>query len=435
MNRRKKLFLLLVAFLCVAALVVTGQLLWGKTEYQSVSLQGYSMMVPKAWEVKEEGSTLYFQDDSENIGQFTLIYHDMTVQEIPQYIGYSPEDITWRDLDGYGISIHEAEFRYERSGYTQYIFAPLKDAPPYQAVLSLKRSNSRKAKEILRSFRLPDLGVKVPEKPLAEPDETFLSQAVYTKVYNNVKQAYHVSTLDRLMLAGTEQPIDDASVVHILSYAEEEIETWYYLSVGAGQKKLFTYKPLENGQYYYENNPRWIKNLSREVSEDGTSVCYMADDILLLEVPYNTFLEQKNDLFALKGTYLDDEGKVSTILQKILPKNLTQGETVVNIYQDDYGIVVPYVLDVAETYVQDGTLQTDVFFQNSFLLFGLIDDLDWVRFRIRVGDEIQSLMYHRTEAEIYLQEQNLSGFTKDMRSFENFLELLPLQVEPQSENE
>ncbi len=426
MNRRKKIFLVLIAVCLLAALILAGQLIWGQIEYQTVSLQGYSLMVPKEWSVREEGNALFFQNDGEDAGLFSLIYSDMTVQNVPKSLGYDPEEIIWREVGGYAARIHAAEFRYNREGYEQYIFAPLKDAPPYQAVLSLNGKNRRRAEDILRSFRLPDLGNMAPDKPMVEPNEAFLKKAVYVKAQKDALLAYHVSTLDRLILAGSEQPADAASVVHILSYevteSGENIKTWYYLSVGGGQKKLFTYQPTGTGQYYYENNPRWIKDLSRQLSEDGKTVRYLADNILLLEVPFNPYSEQKNELFGLKGTHHDEEGKISVILQKLLANHISQGDACVQANDGSFGLTVPYAVDETEE-----SFSQDDIYRNALVLFSLVDDLDVVQFDVKCGEASYALSYTRTDAETHLEGQDLRGFAKDMTSFEGFLEQL-LQI-------
>ncbi len=434
MKRNKKLTLVLGICCGVIFLALMAFFIWGHVEYQMVSLDGYSLTVPQNWTVKTEENTLFFEKDGESVGLFSLIYTDMNTVDIPAYIGFGPEEVQWSEAENLKLPAYTAEFRYDRENYHLCIFSPLPDAPPYQAVLSLKGWNSRFAKAILNSIKLPDLGENAPEKPLQAPDSSFLEQTVCAVSYEDKVFVSNLSTLNRLIRAGAEQPADKASVLHILSYEGDALSKWYYLSVGAGQKKLYTYEKGENGQYYYKNNPILIKNIERRVSADENIIRYLADSWVFLEVPYDHFTEIQNKLYSFKGISLTNPDKANSLVKEALLPGLTLDKVSIDADHAPLGLSLQYTLTDSARYLSGEKPDENVFYRNSLVLFSLIKDADWIETEVLYGEETYRYIYWRKDAEKQLDNQDLCGFTANEKEYEKFLENLTNLSVPNDEN-
>ncbi|MBQ2695996.1 MAG: DUF4825 domain-containing protein [Clostridia bacterium] len=403
-----------------------------------ITLDGYSVMVPGEWEVTEDKGGFVFKEEGKEIGRFDLLYVDHEIVEIPGAFGYTPGEPEVLESDKYAAKLFEVTFKNGEASVIQYIFDDLPGFPPYQAVLTFEDIDKRVASRIVKSFKLPDLGAKPPQKPMQAPDEAFLENAVYTVLRDTTTYAYRLSKLDRLILAGAEQPADEASVLHILSYLADEngrnIKSWFYISVGGGEKKLYTYELGEDGQYFYRNNPKLIREITRQSSKEENYTRYYADDVLLLEAPYNPYLEDKDALLGYKGTLIGDDSNISSLVQKLTPNGTVFEGLSLEKDQKPYGMLIRYVLDSSETYVTDGVLDEKTFYQNALVIFSLVPDVEWISMEVRTGDTIFEVKYERKAAEAQFAERKLSEFTADVKTFEQFTEDVPKMSPPTEEN-
>ncbi|MBR7164407.1 MAG: DUF4825 domain-containing protein [Clostridia bacterium] len=433
---KNKKMLAVIAAVCII-LVVVGVLLVNGGKYQATQLEGYSLMIPQSWEVSEESGCLIFKDKDTEIGQFRLLYTDHEVVDIPKALGYTPEKPQVRESDKYVTKVYEIRFLQGEDEICQYVFDDLPDFPPYQAVLTLKNVNTRTAERILQRISMPKLGANPPEKPVKELTDEFLEQAVYTVQRGTSVYAYRLSRLDRLIQAGAEQPADKASGLHILSCeAGEEsrtVKTWYYVFVGGGEKKLYIYEQGEDGFYFYRNNPKLIREITRETSVEENYTRYYADGELILEAPYNSYAENKEALLAYKDTLIGDNSNVSALVQKAMPVHATLEGISLETENEPYGLSLRYVLDKPEMYITEGTLNENAFYQNALVLFSLVSNVDWIQMDIRTGETVFNVKYEREVAEKQFDEQDLSQFATDMKAFEEFTEDVP-KMSPPTEN-
>lgn len=434
-NRKKLVFLILLVIILIAIACVC---LINGGKYQTVYLDGYSMMVPQNYTVSEENGKLFFAENEAEVGSLELLYTDCEVATIPAAMGYAPDNPEVKESDKYVTKVFAISFMQGEEEISQYIFTDLPNTPPYKAVLTLKNVGAIATGRMLESFSLPALGGKVPSKPLEAPDEEFLQNAVYTVSRGTSVYAYRLSRLDRLLQAGTEQPIDNASVLHILSCeaGEEErsVKTWHYLSVGGGEKWLYTYEQGEDGLFFYRNNPKLIREITREVSAEENYTRYFADGELILEAPYNPYAENKDALLAYKDTLIGDNSNVSALVQKAMPADVAMEGISLETENAPYGMTVRYVLNRPERYVADGKLDEKAFYQNALVLFSLVPNADWIAMEIRTGDKVFEVRYERKVAEAQFESEDLSAFSEDVKTFETFAEDVPKMAPPTKQN-
>lgn len=429
---KKKLIAIIVVLVILVSCAVAFFIKNGN--YENMHLEGYSLMIPQKWEAKEEPGRLTFFEDGEKVGQFDLLYSDYEVADIPAALGFEPENPQVRESDKYVTKVYEISYAVGEDKIRQYVFDGLPDCPPYQAVLTLHNIGVKMADKMLKSVTLPKLGTHLPEKPLGELTETFLEQAVYTTERGTSVYAYHLSRLDRLIRAGAEQPADKASFLHILSCKVDAegltVANWYYLSVGNGEKRLYTYEKGVDGTYFYRNQYKLIKKLTREVSREENYTRYYADDILILEAPYNPYAENKDALFAYKDTVIGDNSNVSSLVQTAIPTETVLEGVGLSTEAEPYGLTLRYVLNKPDLYIHDGKLDESAFYQNALVLFSLVSNVDWIQMEIRTGETVYTVKYERKVAEAQFEEQDLRQFATDEKAFEKFTEDVPKMAPP-----
>ncbi len=432
MNRKKKIWVILGS-VALVLLIFAGILFIKSSEHKTVHFQGYSISMPKAWETTENENMLEFFVEDQKQGSLTLLYSESTPEEIPGLLGYAPENLSVRESDQYVTKVYELTFQQDGTEVCLFVFHGLPNSPPYSAVLNLYDQSGRTTKRMLSGFSLPNLGAKPPEKPIAEVGEEFLQQAVYTVKRDTTVYAYHLGVLDRLIKAGTEQPADSASVIHILNYSADEngkaISTWYYLSVGAGEKLLYTYEQGENG-YYYKNNPKLIREITRQVSAEENYTRYYADGELILEAPYNPYAENKEALLAYKDVVISDSSGVSELITKALPGGISSEGVSLDSQNGSSKMTIRYSVVQPDMYVSDGKIQEDAFYQNALVLFSLVENVDTISMEIRTGETVHHVAYEREVAEQQFGNKDLHTFTEDQKSFETFTEDVPKMTPP-----
>ncbi len=435
-KNRKKLVIAILLLIILVAIACVFLINGGK--YQAVHLDGYSMMVPNDYAVTAEEGKLIFTENETEIGSLELLYTECEVATIPSAMGYAPENPEVKESDKYVTKVFAITFMQGEDEINQYIFTDLPNTPPYKAVLTLKNVGAIATGRMLDSFSLPTLSGKTPPKPMEAPTDEFLQNAVYTVSRGTSVYAYRLSRLDRLIQAGTEQPIDNASVLHILSYeaGEEErsVKSWYYLSVGGGEKRLYTYEQGEDGLFFYRNNPKLIREITREVSAEENYTRYFADGELILEAPYNPYAENKDALLAYKDTLIGDNSNVSALVQKAMPAEVAMEGISLETITEPYGMTVRYVLNQPERYVVDGKLEEKAFYQNALVLFSLVPDAEWIAMEIRTGDNVFDVRYERKVAETQFESKDLSEFAADEKAFETFAEDVPKMAPPTKNN-
>ncbi len=438
MNRKKKIMMITALCACCLLVVTAVVFFLGEGSYRSVQLQGYTISIPEAWTTVEDGDSLILQSDEGEVGRFSLLYTACEIGSVPVVLGYAPEEPQVSESDGYATKVYEIAFRQGEDEYVQYIFDALPDAPPYHAVLTLKNVSKKTSKAMLLGFKLPRLGGKIPTKPMELPTEEFLEGAVYTVQRDTSVYAYHLSRLDRLIQAGVDQPADDASVLHILSYKaegeERSIKTWYYVSVGAGEKWLYSYEAAGDGTYYFRNGPKLIKQITREVSAEENYTRYFADGELILDAPYNPYAENAEALLAYKDTVIGDNSDLTNLVQQSMPAGVAFEGLSLEMAQEPYGLTIRYSLQNTENYIQENELKENAFYQNALVIFSLIENVDWIQMEIRSGETVFSKRYERKKAEEQFDNQDLRDFTSDAKAFETFTENVP-KITPPSEND
>lgn len=437
MFKNKKNLALVITVGVILIVLISAFFIHG-SRYQTVMLDGYSLMIPHDWIASSEDGHLVFKDGDEAVGSFHLMYRDYEIVEIPGILGYAPENPAVRESDKYATKVYEIRFDAGEDEICQYVFDDLPNLPPYQAVLNLKNVSTRTAQRILKYVSLPKMGTNLPEKPVEELTEEFYKEAVYTVQRDTTVYAYHLSRLDRLIKASTEQPADKASGLHILSCeaGEEErtVNTWYYLFVGGGEKKLYTYERNEDGSYYYKNNPKLLREIRKEASLEENYTRYYADGVLILEAPYNAYAENKEALLAYKDTVIGDNSNVTDLVLKTIPAQVTMEGIALKTEEEPFGMILRYVLDKPENYIIENQLEEKAFYQNALVLFSLVTNVDWIQFDVRTGETVYTLKYERAVAEKQFEEKDLRQFATSVKDFETFTDNIPKITPPTEES-
>jgi len=381
--------------------------------------------------VTEEADGLQFCDKAVEVGRFQLLYQEVSIADVPQLTGYTDVTPEVRESDRYAVKVYELRFQAEGDTVVQYVFSELPAGPPYRAVLTLKNTDAGKTGRILMSVELPLLREFLPPKPLKAPDKDFLAEkATYTTLNQDGQlQAFYVGKLERLITQ--EKQTEDA--IHILTFQEEEIETvitsWKCLVPDDAAFYLYTYYEKE-GSYLYDNDPKMVKKIKKENAEEEGVTRYMADGLLLLEVPYNQYHEQKQDLLDKKDAAQADEEKMVSLVKSAVPVGAEVSDVVRSTDEAVPALKVSYVLPKESRYVKDGVLDEAAFYQNALVLFSLLTEVDVISIEVKAGEETYHLTYERKAAEQQFGNRDLREFTETEESFEDFIEEIPKSTPP-----
>ncbi len=429
----KKVIWITDSILAVALLLLVGFFFLQGGGYQTIGLKGYVLQVPRSWQAETASNSLLFHEKNVQKGSFCLLYEEAELGEVPKMAGFLDVEPSVRESDRYAVKVYELTFTANGQSIVQYVFCDLPSGPPYQAVLTLIESDEHEARRILASVEIPVLGELLPQKPIEKPDGNFLQeQATYSLMnQDGVLQAYYVHKLEKLVNA--KQPLSVPMGLHILTCREGEterlIESWYYLALEEDTAYLYTYYAMENGRYVYDNDPKRVKKVTKEVNEQEGITRYLADGLLLLEVPYNQYSENKTSLLEQKHAALEDSA-LKSVVASALPHGAEAKS--VSLKGDDkpYTLHLLYTLQAGSRYVKEGVLDESVFYQNALVLFSLIDDVDVISMEVQAGDETYYLSYERKKAEEQFENQDLRDFSKTEESFENFVDEIPKVTPP-----
>ncbi|MBE7048544.1 MAG: DUF4825 domain-containing protein [Ruminococcaceae bacterium] len=424
--KKKVVVLVIAAVLCIGAAVAVSAFLWGGgTQY--VSIKGYGLTVPATWETTEGDNTLIFNQKGKEVGRFSLLYEDCELNDIPTLFGYEGATPVIRESDQYVSKVYELAFNHEGQDILQYVFDAIPAAPPYKLVLTVPAGRTRTVRRILADVMLPDMGDVLPQKPASMPTGEVLEKATYTILNEYGFFAYNLAQLDAMATPkGRAEGETGFSVLSIEARdGDRQIKTWYHLTTSRDNIYLFTYYQLENGQYIYDNNPSVIKQITKESSVEDDYTRYLADEVLLLETPYNHYAEHKDSLLQYKGTTIGDNTHVHQLVMEALPAGIVLEGLSLETQTQPYGLHLNYVTTKADQYLKDGHLDETVFYQNALVLFALVDNVDWITIHVQVGDSTKQLHYQRQKAEEQMENQDLRDFAENEETFSQFTEDIP----------
>jgi len=259
----------------------------------------------------------------------------------------------------------------------------------------------------------------LPQKPITKPDANFLQeQAAYTLVnQDGMLQAYYVHRLEKLV--NVQKPVSALVGLHILTCREGEterlIDSWYYLALEEDEAYLYTYYAMENGWYVYDNDPKRVKKVTKEVNKQEGITRYLADGLLLLEVPYNQYSENQASLLEKKHAALEDSA-LKSVVESALPHGAELQSVSLQKETQPYKLHIVYTLQAENRYVKDGVLDESAFYQNALVLFSLVDGVDVISIEVQAEDEKYKLLYERKKAEEQFENQDLRDFSKTEES-------------------
>lgn len=430
----KKKTIIIISLLVVLVLTLgVGLFFWvaQNTEYQSVALKGYQLSVPKQWDVVTEENVLIFKVDEEEKGRFTLMYEDCDLAEIPAWFGYTAEELVVSESDNYATKVYEFSFKAEGEPIVQYVFDELPVAPPYKAVLTFVDISEKVAMKILSNVSLPDIESFAPEKPIDLLQGEALEEAVYTIRNDYGYFTYNIQKLEQYYAKDAEA--EAGQTLHILAFegSDEErvLKSWYCLVYDGEKYRLFTYYQAGNEQYIFDNAPKAIVEFKKEHSEAEDYSRYMADDVILLEGPYNKYSESKDDLLQFKGTKTEDSNSVQSLVMTALPAGIILEKVEIQSAREPKELILKYTATDADKYVSNGKLNEAPFYQNSLVLFSLIDDIDRVTVSVVSGGKTHTMSYNREKAEQQFENKDLREFANSSEGFTTFTEEVP-NVEP-----
>jgi len=407
--------------------------------YQVVDINGYSLAVPKGWTLETNEDVIYFFQKGAEIGSFSLLYENVEITQIPSLTGFGGATAGIKESDMFDVKVYELSFTENDRQILQYVFSDLPAAPPYEAVLTLQNVNDRTGKRILSSVELPEISENHPLKPIGEPDEKFLAEsAVYTHETEMGLLAYHISKLDALLAA--QQDVKNPVGLHILTYRDDEtgriIGQWHYLLAQEDSIELYTYRQLEDGSYIYDNNPKRIKQLTKEILEEEGIVRYLADGLMVLEAPYNQYGDSRDVLLKHKHASAEDESALRGVIESALPIGANVDSVSLQTEGENRELTVQYVLPSENRYVSENVLNETPFYQNALVLFSLIDGVDTISVEVSAADESYRMDYERKKVEEQFDNRDLREFTESEDAFSEFVEEVPRATPPPAvENE
>ncbi|MBR5236430.1 MAG: DUF4825 domain-containing protein [Clostridia bacterium] len=437
---KKKTWLAILILVLVVLLLAAGfslYLIYGS--YQSVSLKGYGLSVPKQWEITQADNQLVFTDKNNEVGRFSLLYDDCELTEIPRLFGYEAAEPVVRASDRYAIKVYELSFKNGEQKVLQYVFASLPAAPPYHLVLTLPDGDEQKGRKILAKITLPAMLSCAPLKPAMAPEGEALESAVYTIKNDYGIFVYNLNRLKKISAASLLKPIQEEVLfpLSVLSLESGEegrtVKTWYHLAKNENKTYLYTYYEWADGQFIYDNTPKVIKKITKEISDDKETVRYLADGMLLLEAPYNQYTEEMDTLLQYKGTLVGDNSRVAGLVAETLPKDIILEGVELKTDEEPYGLCLKYTMTSTERYVKEDAIDEAAFYQNALVLFSLIDNVHYIQIKVEGADTPYELYYERKTAEQQFEEQDLRNFTKDAETFTRFAEDVP-KITPPDDN-
>ncbi len=430
---KKKTVIVVALVLVVVLLVCSGLFLWlnKPANYKQVDVKGYTISVPEKWDIKTEDNELLFTEEEEEKGRFVLMYQDCELKDIPAHFGYTPENLVISESDEYAAKVYAFSFTSENKPITQYVFNDLPTAPPYKAVLTLHDVSEKTALAMLSGVKLPDLGKNPPAKPVSVPEDEALADTVYTVRNEYGYFSYNLTRLEQWIKPDAKPEAEQG--LSILAFDGNDdgrtLKTWYHIVFDGSKHKLFTYYQVEDGQYIYDNNPRIVTEFKKEFSEEEDYSRYMADDIVLLEGPYNKYSENKDALLQYKGTKAADSNSVEALVMASLPAGIVLEKVEVQSQNEPKELVLKYTATDADQYVTNGKLNEAPFYQNSLVLFSLVEDVDRVTIEIATGGKNHTLTYNRKKAEEQFENKDIREFAESDAGFAEFTEEVP-NVEP-----
>ncbi len=434
---KKKTWLAILIIVLIGVLLVIGFSLYSiYWNYQSVSLKGYGLSVPKKWAITQEENQLVFTEQNREVGRFSLLYDACEIADIPGLFGYEGIEPVVRASDQYAAKVYELSFEAYGQKVLQYVFTSLPAAPPYHLVLTLPDGNGKEARKILAKITVPATLPCAPLKPASVPEGEALESAVYTIKNDYGIFAYNVNRLEKILANPSLKPAQDEVLfpLSVLSFESGEegrlVKTWYHLTEHENKTYLYTYYQGVDGSFIYDNNPVVIKKITKEISDDKETVRYLAGATLLLEAPYNQYTEEVDTLLQYKGTVIGDNSRVSQLVAETLPKDIILEGVELKTDEEPYGLCLKYTMTSTERYVKEETIEEAVFYQNALVLFSLIDNVHYIQIKIECADTPYELYYERKTAEQQFEEQDLRSFAKDAESFIRFAEDVPKITPP-----
>ncbi|MBR6728975.1 MAG: DUF4825 domain-containing protein, partial [Clostridia bacterium] len=222
--------------------------------------------------------------------------------------------------------------------------------------------------------------------------------------------------------------------LHILAYKkqgeEAELSNWYYVQVSEDASRLFTYYQAPDGSYIYDNDPKIIKQFTKESAPEEGYTRYLADGLLLLEKTYNQYTENKEALLEEGQAQAKDENAVSNLVTKALPVGVKLDSAAFSSKENPNDLKIGYTLADQNRYVKSGVLEEAAFYQNALVLFSLMENVDVITMDIKSPDDSYKLTYRRNAAEKQFENKDISEFAKTEESFEAFVEEIPQMTPP-----
>ncbi len=401
MEKKKVIFI--VVSVITALLLIGGVVyfIFCGNGYQQVSLKGYSISVPARWQVKTEGDSLFFSYKNEEKGQFSLLYEDCGLIDIPSLYGFDVAEPEMRESDQYATKVYELSFEADGEQILQYVFDELLPAPPYKLVLTFKDVDERIVMTMLSGVTLPAIEDYAPVKPAHIPSGEQLEKTVYSVQNEYGYFAYNVSELDEWM-SKDHQPEANQGI-HVLNFAGNdkgrELKKWYYLTYDGTNHYLFTYYQGTGGQYIYDNAPQLIKNLKKDFSEQENYSRYLADELVIFEGPYYQDSNNKAMLLQLNSINAEDEKSVPNLVMKALPAGVLLEKIALQTAQKPTSLTLDYTIARSADYIKNGRLLDTVFKENSSVLFDSIENVERIYINIKTKDTLFKKIYQKQVAE------------------------------------
>lgn len=421
---KKKLIIVLsvVLVLVLLAGVCVLFMLNKPSRFKQVDVKGYTVSVPEEWNVISEENELIFTSDNEEQGRFTLLYQDCDLKDIPTHFGYTPNDLVISESDDYVTKVYAFSFVSDNKPIVQYVLNDLPSAPPYKAVLTLFDMPEKTMMAVLSGVILPDLGKNLPTKPALVPDGEVLEETVYTVSNDYGYFSYNIAKLEQWINPDA-KPEEGAGLSILMFTGNDDgraLKSWHHLIFDGTKHRLFTYYQTDDGQFIYDNIPKVVNEFKKEHSEEENYSRYMADDVILLEGPYNKYSENKDALLQFKGTKAGDTNSVESLVMASLPAGIVLEKVDIKAESEPKELVLKYTATNADQYLKNGKLEEAPFYQNSLVLFSLIEDIDRVTLEIVAGDKNQTVTYNRKMAEEQFENKDLRKFSESSDGFAAF---------------
>ncbi len=328
--KKRSLIMIVFAVLVVAlAAVVIALQTFATPLVQTITAKGYQISVPKGWTCGADGSLI--NKRGEVLGKFLLIQEEPDLNRMTDYCGFAVKKT--EKSESLTQVITKNSLQTEQGEAVQYFIQDIPNPAPYAISLTFLRTkvHAMTAERIVASLTLPELGAKPPKKNVSAPSYADIHEGqtasfVFQDGTTSVKNIHLIDAFMRL------QNKQESTGLDIFSYEQtaegEQLSAWYHIESNQGKGYLYSYYPLGDGVYTYDNSPILFESITKDIlQEKGITAYHLtignADLMRLLEIPTNVYRDYAEDLIKLQ-TAESNEQTVRSILEKIMaPEQLS----------------------------------------------------------------------------------------------------------------